>query len=250
MSGHSKWSTIKRQKGVTDSKRGAAFTKLGNFIAIATREGGSGDPDSNFKLRLAIEKARQANMPKENIQRSIDRGLGKGGETVLENGVFEGFGPGGVAIIVETISDNNTRTVNELKMVFSKMGGNLGNTGSVSYLFSRQGEIQINKTNETNKASNPVTFNEIFEKAVNAGAEDIEEDEDAFLVFTHPEQLHKVKEELIKAGLNILDAGLIFRPNKETMITLSNPEQEEKVHNLLSAIDDLDDVQNVFSNLA
>lgn len=242
MSGHSKWSTIKRQKGATDAKRGAAFTKLGNFIAIATREGGSGDPDSNFKLRLAIEKARQANMPKENIQRSIDRGLGKGGETVLENGVFEGFGPGGVAIIVETISDNNTRTVNELKMVFNKMGGNLGNTGSVSYLFSRQGEITLAKDGQT--------YDSIFEKAVNVGAEDIEEDEDAFIVFTHPEQLHKIKEELIKAGLNVLDAGLIFRPNKETMITISDPAQEEKVHNLLSAIDDLDDVQNVFSNLA
>ncbi len=242
MSGHSKWSTIKRQKGVTDSKRGAAFTKLGNFIAIATREGGSGDPDSNFKLRLAIEKARQANMPKENISRSIDRGLGKGGEQILENGIFEGFAPGGVAIVVETISDNNTRTVNELKMVFSKMGGDLGNSGSVSYLFSRQGEITLGKDGQT--------YDSIFEKAVNAGAEDIEEDEDAFLVFTKPEELHKVKEELIKTGLNVLDAGLIFHPNKETMITLSNPEQEEKVHNLLSAIDDLDDVQNVFSNLA
>lgn len=232
MSGHSKWSTIKRQKGATDAKRGAVFTKLGNFIAIATREGGSGDPDSNFKLRLAIEKARQANMPKENIQRSIDRGLGKGGETVLENGIFEGFGPGGVAIIVETISDNNTRTVNELKTVFNKMGGNLGSLGSVSYLFTRVGEIEVEN------------IEGIFEKAVEVGALDVEDN----IVYTKPEDLHKIKEELIKSGLHVLDAGLIFRPNKETMVTVSDPVMVEKIHNLLSTIDGLDDVQSVHTN--
>lgn len=228
MSGHSKWSTIKRQKGATDAKRGVAFTKLGAFIAIATREGGSGDPDANFKLRLAVEKARAANMPKENIQRSIDRGLGKGGAAALENAVYEGFGPSGVAIIVDTISDNTTRTVNELRNVFNKMGGSLGNTGSVSYLFTRVGEIEVENGDE------------IFEKAVEAGALDLEDN----IVYTKPEDLHRISEFLGKSG------NLGFRPNKETMIEISDPVQVEKVHNLLSAIDDLDDVQNVYSNLA
>lgn len=242
MSGHSKWSTIKRQKGAADAKRGAVFTKLGAFIAIAAREGNNGDPNTNFKLRLAIEKARAANMPKENIQRSIDRGLGKGGAAALENAIYEGFGPGGVAIIVETISDNTTRTVNELRNIFNKMGGNLGNSGSVSYLFTRVGEITVAKQGQT--------FDGVFEKAVNAGASDIEEDEDVFAIFTKPEDMHKVKEELVKEGLNVTDAGLIFRPNKETMVTISDAAMAEKVHNLLSAVDDLDDVQNVYANLA
>lgn len=234
MSGHSKWSTIKRQKGATDAKRGAVFTKLGNAIAIAVREGGNGDVDSNFKLRLMVEKARQANMPKENIQRSIDRGLGKGGAAALENVTYEGFGPAGVAVVVTAITDNSTRTVNELRMVFEKHGGTLGTPGSVAYLFTRVGEIEMGK--------NGLSYDAAFEKALEAGAEDIEDVEDYFLVYTKPEDLHKVGEFLGVHG------SLSFRPNKETMMTVSAGE-EEKVHELLSALDDLDDVQSVFANL-
>lgn len=239
MSGHSKWSTIKRQKGTTDARRGNVFTKLSNVIAIAVREGGGGDPDSNFKLRLAIEKAREANMPKDNITRSIDRGLGKGDDAALGTAVFEGFGPGGVAIVVEAITDNSTRTANELRSIFEKHGGTLGGPGSVAYLFQRVGEIEINKTS---------TFDEVFEKAVEAGAEDVEENPETFSVFTKAEDLHRVKESLAVLGLSILEAELVFRPNKGTMLTVAG-DQEEKVHGLLSVLEELDDVQNVYVNL-
>ena len=174
MSGHSKWSTIKRQKGATDAKRGAVFTKLANAITIAVRQ--------NQGVANATERARAANMPKENIQRAIDRGLGKGEGAILTEAIYEGFGPSGTAIIVETISDNNTRTANELRNIFHKHNGHLGVPGSVSYLFSR-------------------------------------------------------------VGYNI------FQPKPETMITISDPAQLEKVHNLLNAIDELDDVQEVYTNL-
>lgn len=240
MSGHSKWSTIKRQKGATDAKRGAVFTKLGNVIAIATREGGGGDPDSNFKLRLAIEKARQANMPKENIQRSIDRGLGKGESASLETAVYEGFGPGGVAVIVDTITDNKTRTGSELRNLFEKAGGALGSTGAVSYLFAHVGEIEI--------AKNGQTLDSVFEKAVEAGAEDVEENEEYFTVITTTTDLHKVKESLEKAGLTVAESGLVYRPNKETMAMVPADKQEQ-VQGFLESIDDLDDVQNVFVNI-
>lgn len=211
MSGHSKWSTIKRQKGANDSKRGAIFTKLGNAITIAVKQ--------KHNLALALEKAKQANMPKDNIQRAIDRGEGKLEGSQLSENIYEGFGPGGVAIIVETISDNNTRTVNELRNIFNKMGGNLGSLGSVSYLFTRVGEIE----------------GETFEKALEVGALDFEDG----ILYTKPEDLHKISEILGKTGT------LAFRPNKETMIKVTDP---TKIHELLEAIDNLDDVQNVYYN--
>lgn len=220
MSGHSKWSTIKRQKGAADAKRGNVFTKLSNVIAIAVREGGGGDPDSNFKLRLAIEKARAANMPKDNIARSIDRGLGKGEGANLEQAVFEGFGPGGVAVIVETITNNTTRTAAELRNVFEKNGGHLAGQGAVSYMFIRVGGIE----------------NETFEKAVEVGALDFEDG----ILYTKPEDLHKIGQVLGKTG------SLVFRPNKETMVTVSDP---EKLDNFISLLHDLDDVQEVYANV-
>lgn len=241
MSGHSKWSTIKRQKGAADAKRGAVFTKLGNFIAIAVREGGSGDPDTNFKLRLAIEKARAANMPKENITRSIDRGLGKGGESVLENALYEGFGPGGVAVIVETITDNRTRTGAELRSLFDKAGGNLGSTGSVAYMFAHVGEIEVSKQG--------LTFDGVLEKAVEAGAQDVEETEESFLIYTRAEDLHKIKEQFLTSTLNVLGAELVFLPNKETMMILADESKRQQIHNFLETIGDLDDVQEVYTNL-
>jgi YebC/PmpR family DNA-binding regulatory protein len=222
MSGHSKWATIKRDKGANDAKRGAVFTKLANAITIAVRSGGGiTDPGFNFKLRLAIDKAKQANMPKDNIQKSIDRGANKNSGAQLSEAVYEGFGPGGVAIIAETISDNNTRTATELRTVFSKNGGNLGSPGSVAYLFSRVGEIE----------------GETLEKAMEVGALDFDEG----TIYTRPEDLHRIGEALGKQG------SLIYRPNKEALVNL-NPEDQGQLEKLLAAIDELDDVQNVFVN--
>ncbi len=239
MSGHSKWSTIKRQKGAADARRGAVFTKLGNQIAIATREGGSGDVESNFKLRLAVEKARQANMPKENIQRSIDRGLGKGEAAVLETAIYEGFGPGGVAVVVETITDNKTRTASDLRNIFEKAGGNLGSVGSVSYMFTRVGEIEIAKDN--------LNLDQVTEKALEADAEDVEENEESFSVFTKPEELHKVQGKLAPQGVAVKEASLVFRPNRETMVVVGE-DKREAVEKFLEIVSELDDVQEVYIN--
>lgn len=230
MSGHSKWSTIKRQKGVTDAKRGNLFTKLSNAITIAVREGGGGDPSSNFKLRLAIDKGREANMPKDNIQRAIDKGLGKGGENTLQTAIYEGFAPGNVAVIVETITDNTNRTGGEIRNIFDKNGGRVA---AVNYMFTRVGEIVVKGEPD-----------QIFEKALEAGAEDIDDG----VIYTRPEDLHKVKEKLETSGLTISEAGLSFKPNKETMVILDET-AGHKVMDFIEKIEDLDDVQNVFMNL-
>jgi YebC/PmpR family DNA-binding regulatory protein len=229
MSGHSKWSTIKRAKGANDQKRGAIFTKLANAIAIAVKEGG-GDINFNFKLRLAVEKAREANMPKDNIQRAIDKGLGQGGSGSLSEAMFEGFAPGGIAVIVEAITDNTNRTAGELRAIFSKNGGSLGSTGSVSYLFERVGEIVVSV--------------DLLEKAIDAGAVDYEEDGPQINIFTNVSDLHKVKESL---GAKV--AEIVYRPKKETMVKVSEPGQKEKLEEFLNMLEDLDDVQKVFANV-
>lgn len=215
MSGHSKWATIKRDKGANDAKRGAAFTKLGNAITIAVRQGRG--------LPLALEKAKEANMPKENIQRALNRGEGKlSGEQLIQS-TFEGFGPRGAAIIVETISDNNTRTAAALRTIFSKHNGNLGAPGCVSYLFTKVGAIE----------------NETLEKALEVGALDFEGE----TLYTKPEDLHRISEILGKPG------ELVYRPNKETMIEIKDPQVQEKLQQFLEAIDELDDVQDVYCNV-
>ncbi len=213
MSGHSKWSTIKRQKGLTDAKRGNIFTKLSNAISVAVREGRG--------VEQAVEKAKASNMPKDNIQRAIDKGMGKGGADSLETVVFEGFGPGGVAVIVEAITDNNNRTSSEIRNIFSKHGGTLGGPGSVAYMFTRVGEIE----------------GETLEKAVEVGALDFEDG----TIYTKPEDLHRISEVLGKSG------DLIYRPNKETMVQVVD---KEKLEVFLDAIDELDDVQEVYINYA
>lgn len=230
MSGHSKWSTIKRQKGVADVKRGNLFTKLSNAITIAVHEGGG---------EGAIARAREASMPKDNIQRAIDKGLGKSGEHQLQTVIYEGFGPLNVAVIMETITDNTNRTGGELRNIFDKNGGHLG---AVNYMFKRIGNLRILR-NLGNLSSD-----EVLEKALEAGVEDFEEDEEGFSIFTKPEELHKVKEKLEKAGLTIVSAGLAFRPNKDTMVSLDEA-QTEKVMNFVEKIEELDDVQNVFVNV-
>lgn len=239
MSGHSKWSQIKRQKGVSDVKRGQSFTKLSNAITITVREaGGIGDPNSNFKLRLAVEKARAANMPKENIARAIEKGQGKGGGEALEHGVYEGFGPGGVAVIVETVSDNKQRTAPEVKNVFDKNGGILANPGAVSYQFSLKGQITIKK--------NDKTIDDIFLLAADRGAEDIEEAGEEVIVYTKPDELSKVKEGLVSEGITVVEAELTRKPS--TFVAIENKEIAQKLLSFIDKLEDLDDVQKVYAN--
>jgi len=239
MSGHSKWSTIKRQKGVNDQRRGQLFTKLAKAITIAVKAGGGiTDPEDNFRLRLAIEKAREANMPKENVERAIDRAGGKLSGSELETILYEGYGPFGIAIIVEVATDNKKRTAQEIKRVFDRGGGDLGTSGSVSYLFERKGLVVVSK--------NGLSEDQVLEKALEAGAEDLEETEDGFEIYTEDRQLHQVKEKLKSAGLKITDSELTFRP--KSVVSVSEKEKAEKILKLMEALENLDDVQKVFAN--
>lgn len=239
MSGHSKWSQIKRQKGVADTKRGQTFTKLSNAITITVREGGGiGDPNSNFKLRLAIEKARGANMPKENIQRAIEKGQGKGGGVALEEGVYEGFGPFGTAIIVEVVTDNKQRSATEIKNVFDRSGGTLASPGAVSYLFEQKGLITVKK--------NGKTVDDIFMLAADMGADDVEEAGDVVLIYTKPTDLAKVRDALSKQDLTIVEAELIRKPTNSVLI--EDKESAQKVLSFVEKLEDLDDVQKVYAN--
>src|SRR3989344_2668255 len=200
MSGHSKWSTIKRQKGAADAKRGATFTKLANAITITVREGGGGDPASNFKLRLAMDQARAVNMPKDNIQRAIDRGLGKGDAAVLETVTYEGYAPGKVALIITAATDNKNRTTPEVKSTLERSGGTFASPGAVSWMFTECGLITVPRAGKG--------FEELFDIAVEAGAEDIEDAGDAVLIYTKPCQLEAVKRDLEAKGLAIEPAEL------------------------------------------
>ncbi|MBI2327331.1 YebC/PmpR family DNA-binding transcriptional regulator [Candidatus Curtissbacteria bacterium] len=239
MSGHSKWSTIKRQKGAADAKRGQVFTKMGNAITIAVREGGGGDPAANFKLRLAIEQARGVNMPKENIQRAIDRGLGKGGEGgQLESATYEGYGPGKVALIVEATTDNKNRTTAEVKNVIERSGGSFVSPGTVSWMFSDEGMIVVVK--------NGKSFEEIFDVAAESGAQDVVDAGDLVEVYTKPADLESVKKNLINRGLTPTNAEISKKP--ATIVGITNSDTAKKIMDLMERLEDLDDVQKVWSN--
>ncbi len=228
MSGHSKWATIKRQKAVTDSKRGALFTKLGNNIAIAAR--GGADPDTNFTLRLAVDKARAANMPTANIQRSIDRGSGKLGGDQIQEVLYEGYGPGGVAILVECATDNLNRTYPEVKLAFSKHGGNIAEKGAVAFQFERKGMIRVKGKGD-----------DLLLAAIDAGADDVqEEDDDGSIIYTDPKKLAEVRNNLQKADVEIEEAELTFIP-KQT-ITITDKNTAGKIIRLMDALDDNEDV--------
>lgn len=235
MSGHSKWSTIKRQKGAKDAARGAVFTKLGNNIAIAARSGA--DPDMNFALRLAIDKARAANMPNANIQRSIDRGSGKLGGAAIEEVTYEGYGPGGSAVIVECATDNKNRTYPEVRLAFSKNGGNMAEAGAVAFQFSRKGMIRVGFTGDADEAMLAV---------IDAGAEDAEQDGETLVVYTDPKQLAAVRDTLAKDGFEVQEAELTYVP--QSTVEIADAETARKVTNLMNALDDLDDVTNVHAN--
>jgi len=232
MSGHSKWSTIKREKGVKDAKRGAVFTKIGNMIAIAARAGI--DPAMNSNLAMAIEKAKQANMPASNIQRAIDRAADKNA-AVLEETAYEGMGPGGVGIIIETATDNKNRTFPELKNALAKHGGRIADAGSVMFQFTRKGVIRVAETSE-----------EALLMVLDAGAEDAVEEEGELTVYTEQKNLAKVRSAIMSAGLTVTNAELQYVPNN--MVEISDIETAEKLMRLFDAIDDLDDVVNLHSN--
>lgn len=239
MSGHSKWAQIKRQKGVADIKRGQTFTKVANAISVAVRDGGGmTDPESNFKLRLAIEKARTVNMPKENIQRAIDRGGGKGEKGTLEEVVYEGFGPGGVAVIVECVTDNRERTRSEIKNVFDKSGGTLGQAGSVAYQFKQVGLVTVKKSG--------ISIDDIFSRAVDAGADDVEEVGEEMLIYTDPSNLKATKEALSLAGLTVVEAELSRKPT--ITVPVSDKETLSKVLSFVDKLESLDDAQKVYAN--
>ena len=237
MSGHSKWSTIKRQKEANDAKRGAIFTRLGNALSLAARQGA--DPDTNFALRLAIDKARAANMPLANVQRAIDRGSGKLGGALIEEVMYEGYGPGGIAVLVECATDNKNRTYPEVRLAFSKHGGNLSEPGSVAYLFARKGLIRANFVSGD--------VDEALLQALDAGADDAEAIEsNELLIYTNPKELAAVRDDVQARGFTIEEAELTFVPS--TTVEITDPETARKVVGLINALEDLDDVTNVHSN--
>jgi len=234
MSGHSKWATTKHQKAATDKKRSNLFTKLANLISVAARSGG--DPTMNFSLRLAIDKAKAANMPKENIDRAIKRGTGELGGQRVEEELYEVYGPSGTAILIEATTDNKNRAVAEIKSVLNKSSSKLASSGSVAYLFTRKGVI---------KASGD-QGEEAELKIIDSGADDYEKIEGGYLIYTKMENLRSVSDALANAGFEIESAELSWEP-KDT-VTLSD-EESEKVIKLLESLDDLDDVSSVSSNL-
>ncbi|MGE4345315.1 MAG: YebC/PmpR family DNA-binding transcriptional regulator [Geoalkalibacter sp.] len=235
MAGHSKWANIKHRKGAQDAKRGKIFTKLIKEITIAARIGG-GEVETNPRLRLAIDKAKLANMPKDNIDRAIKKGTGDLDGVTYEEGFFEGYGPGGVAVMVEFMTDNRTRTVADVRHIFSKHGGNLGVNGSVSFLFERKGLISFSTDHD---------FEAIFEAALEAGAEDVKDEGDSYEVLTAPENYMEVRDVLGENGLKWENAEVTMIP--QTMVQLDG-KQAEQMLKLMDKLEDNDDVQNVYAN--
>ncbi|MBK9714219.1 MAG: YebC/PmpR family DNA-binding transcriptional regulator [Kouleothrix sp.] len=240
MSGHSKWHSIRRSKGILDQKRGQLFTKLARDITIAAREGGGGDPEGNFRLRIAVDKAKSGNMPADNIQRAIDRGLGKGGEAKIEEIYYEGYAPGGIALLIETATDNRNRTNSEVRAALSKAGGNPGEPGSVAWMFEQKGLITIDLTA---KRLDP---DEVMLQAIDAGADDVEVGEDAIEVYTEFHSLAAVRQKLLAAGLPLSGA-------EKTMLAKTTVQAQDdeglKAMRLIERLEDLDDVQKVYCNL-
>ncbi|MDP8924866.1 MAG: YebC/PmpR family DNA-binding transcriptional regulator [Chloroflexota bacterium] len=237
MAGHSKWAQIKRQKGVADAKRGQLFTKLGREITVAARVGGP-DPDGNPRLRLAIQRARESNMPMDVIKRAIDRGAGSGDAAALEEVVYEGYGPGGTAILVEAMTDNRNRTVAEIRNAFTRGGGSLGESGCVAWNFDQRGVVAV----EPNGADPEV----IALQAIEAGAEDFQVAGDTVEVYTDPSAVDQVRQALEQQGLRVASAETAMVP--KTTLELDAGEAVS-VMKLMERLEDLDDVQRVYSNL-
>lgn len=239
MSGHSKWHSIRRTKGVADQRRGQLFTKLARDITIAAREGG-GDPDMNFRLRIAVDKAKSNNMPADNIQRAIDRGTGKSNESQLEELYYEGYGPGGIAIIVEAATDNRNRTVSDVRSSFTKLGGNLGEAGSVGWMFEQKGLLTVELD------GSKLDPDEVMLAAIDAGADDVQVEEDVIEVYTDFTQLASVRQKLLEAKIPVSNAEKVMRPKS---LIQADDSDSIKALRLLERLEELDDVQKVFSNL-
>ena len=236
MSGHSKWASIKHKKAVVDSRRGAHFSKLARAIMVAARDGG-GDPDANATLENAIRKAKEASMPKENIERAIAKGTGEGGEAeAIETVLYEGYGPGGVAVLVEALTDNRNRTGADVRLAFSKNGGSLGEPGSVAYLFAKKGTIVIDASRYSE---------DDLMVAVEAGAEDISADEGVFEVVAEPADFSRVRKALEQAGVEMESAEMTYRPSSLVPI---DEGQAAKLMRLIEALEESDDVDGVNAN--
>ena len=239
MSGHSKWSTIKHQKGAADAKRGALFTKLSRDIALAVREGGGADPDMNFKLRLALDRAKSNNMPQDSITRAVKRGSGEGGDgESLEQVTYEGYGPGGGAILIQAVTTNRNRTASDVRSAFNRGGGNLGESGCVAWNFDLRGVVTID-IDDDDKAE------ELGLLAIDAGAEDIQIDEGVLDIFSPIESLQEVQKAVESEGVAVRSAEISMVPR--TTIALGDKEAEQTLR-LLDALEDLDDIQKAFTN--
>lgn len=239
MSGHSKWHNIQKTKGAADAKRAQAFTKIAREMIVAVKEGGGGDPRSNSKLATVIAKAKAANMPNDNIKRTLDKALGAGNTESYEKIVYEGYGPCGVAVIVETMTDNRNRTAGDLRHYFDKCGGNLGQNGCVSYLFTKKGQIVIDNS------EGELDEEKVMEDCFDAGAEDVDFDEDTIEVYTGVNELREVREALEKKGYTFLSAEPAYIPSTYTAL----PEDAaDKMTRLMDLLDDCDDVQGFWHN--
>lgn len=236
MSGHSKWSTIKRKKGAADAKKGKIFTRLIKEITMAARLGGA-DPDGNARLRQAIMAAKEENMPKDNIDRAIKKASGGADGTSYEEVTYEGYGPGGVAVLVEVMTDNKNRTVAEIRHIFSKYGGNLGENGCVSWIFEKKGSIVFDK--------NDVNEDALMELALEVGAEDVREEESELEVITEPNEFDAVRRALNEKGLKYVEARVSMVPQNTVKLDATKAEQMLK---FMEKIEDNDDVQNVYAN--
>ncbi len=237
MSGHSKWSTIKRKKGANDAKRGKIFTRLIKEITVAARHGG-GDPEGNPRLRSAISSAKAENMPKDNMTRAIQKGTGEIAGEVYDEIMYEGYGPGGIAVLVECLTDNRNRTVADVRHYFAKSNGNLGESGCVAYMFDKKGLILVDKTTVEEEA--------LMDAALEAGAEDVVEEENEFQVITAPEDFDEVRNALEEAGVGFLDASVSMIP--QNTVEVVDEKIGRALMRLMESLEDHEDVQNVYAN--
>ena len=240
MSGHSKWHNIQKTKGAQDAKRAQAFTKIAREMIVAVKEGGSGDPANNSRLAAVITKAKAANMPNDNIKRTIEKALGAGNTDNFESITYEGYGPCGVAIIVETMTDNRNRTASEVRHYFDKYGGNMGATGCVSWSFDKKGVIVINNEDEE------LDEDKVMEDALEGGADDFVPDEDVFTVYTDPDAVTQVAEYLTQHGYELLSAQVEMVPQNTVQVT--GEDNLKNLQKMLDMFEDNDDVQNVWHN--
>ncbi len=240
MSGHSKWAKIHRKKGAADAKKGAVFTKISNLITIAAKRGG--DPESNFALRLAMEKARSVNMPKDNIERAIARATGEAdGKTVLEEATYEIFGPAGSVFVLEAITDNKNRTLSEIKTIINKNGGRMGGASSVLWMFSRLGLVIIDK-----KEAAQGNLEELELNLIDAGASDIDKADDDWEIYTAPDDLQKIIQLLKDLHINIKESNLVYRAKDE--LHIADEENRQKIENLMAGLDEVEDVSSIYTN--